>query len=89
MSKSKTVRFTFFTFVLAMVVSLVLLDGALADHSRKRGRSRDKKAEKFINGHDARDGRLDGRGPRVRDRRGDWDDDDWRDDRRPRRKRRR
>jgi hypothetical protein len=32
---------------------------------RWRGRNkRNKKAEKFINGHDARDGRWDGRGPR-------------------------
>jgi len=30
-----------------------------------RGRGLDKKAGKFINGHDARDGRWDGRGPRT------------------------
>src|SRR5262245_16802406 len=30
---------------------------------RNRWRKRDKKAYKFINGHDARDGRWDGRGP--------------------------
>ncbi|CDM66390.1 hypothetical protein [Pyrinomonas methylaliphatogenes] len=33
---------------------------------------REKKSEKFINGHDARDGRWDGRGPQ----RGYWRDDD-------------
>ena len=32
---------------------------------RGRGRGLDKKAAKFINGHDARDGRWDGRGPRA------------------------
>ncbi len=35
----------------------------------RRGRYLDKKDEKFINGHDARDGRWDGRGPKSRDRR--------------------
>jgi hypothetical protein len=71
---------------LAMAVVLALSSVTLADHSHKRGRPRDKQAEKFINGHDARDGRWDGRGPRVRDRRGRWDDDFCCDDRRPRRK---
>jgi hypothetical protein len=43
-----------------------------AQHGRGRGRFNDKKAGKFINGHDARDGRFDGRGPRrgFYDRRG-------------------
>src|SRR5258707_6502657 len=31
---------------------------------RGRGRGQDKKFDKFVNGHDARDGRWDGRGPR-------------------------
>jgi len=34
--------------------------------SQGRGHGQDKKAQKFINGHDARDGRWDGRGPRPR-----------------------
>src|SRR5262249_43158091 len=33
---------------------------------RGHGRGLDKKAGKFINGHDARDGRWDGRGPKSR-----------------------
>jgi hypothetical protein len=37
-----------------------------------RGHGQDKKAVKFINGHDARDGRWDGRGPRRRSVRGIW-----------------
>lgn len=51
---------------------------ALAQGKGKgRGRGQDKKAEKFKNGHDARDGRWDGRGPRGnRDDRYDDDDDD-------------
>jgi hypothetical protein len=34
--------------------------------SQGRGNGQDKKAAKFVNGHDARDGRWDGRGPRPR-----------------------
>jgi hypothetical protein len=43
-----------------------------AQHGRGHGRFNDRKAGKFINGHDARDGRFDGRGPRrgFYDRRG-------------------
>ena len=39
------------------------------DDRGRRGRGLDKKDEKFINGHDARDGRWDGRGPKPRVRR--------------------
>lgn len=37
--------------------------------NRERRRNLDKKEEKFINGHDARDGRWDGRGPKSKSRR--------------------
>src|SRR5262245_35349862 len=74
MFKLKTLRFALITFALAMVVNLALSGVTFAKHGRGRGRFSDKKAEKFINGHDARDGRWDGRGPRFRDRR---DRDDW------------
>jgi len=30
-----------------------------------RGRGQEKKFDRFVNGHDARDGRWDGRGPRL------------------------
>jgi hypothetical protein len=56
--------------IFALVVTVGLPTLAHAQ-GRGRGRGLDKKAEKFINGHDARDGRWDGRGP-SRDR---FDDD--------------
>src|SRR5215213_7133238 len=76
--------------ILALAVALVLPTAALAQ-GRGRGRGRDqsshqdKKDAKFKNGHDARDGRWDGRGPRDRD---DWDDDDNDRDRGSRRRNR-
>jgi hypothetical protein len=50
-----------------LVVGLVIFFGASSD-AMGQGRGRrasnlDKKCEKFVNCHDARDGRLDGRGP--------------------------
>ena len=63
-------------FALVVAVGLPTLVNA---QGRGRGRGQDKKADKFINGHDARDGRWDGRGPkRGRDDR--FDDDDRDDD---------
>ena len=78
MFKLKTWRFALLTLTLAIVVNLAMPAETFAKQKRWRGRYNDKKAEKFINGHDARDGRWDGRGPRFRfrDRR---DDRDWRD----------
>jgi len=87
----RTLRFALLITTLAIVVNIMLSDVIFA--KPKRGRFFDKKAEKFINGHDARDGRWDGRGPRrrfvhrwdhdgrfrVRDRRLR---DEWRDRRR-------
>ena len=54
--------------MLALLLTLVLPSGAAADQ-RDRGRGRDhdnsdRKCEKFVNCHDARDGRWDGKGPR-------------------------
>jgi hypothetical protein len=50
-----------------VVVGLVIFFGASSD-AMGQGRGRrvshmDRKCEKFVNCHDARDGRLDGRGP--------------------------
>ena len=78
-------------FVKAILLGLVLLVAMPAltfAQGRGRGRGQDKKAEKFVNGHDARDGRWDGRGPNrsgstYRNRR--WRDRDDNDFRRHRR----
>jgi hypothetical protein len=86
MLKLKTIRFALSVAALAIIVNLALSTAAFAHDKRWRGRGHDRKAEKFINGHDARDGRFDGRGPRggFRDRRnrGEWRDrwrnGDWR-----------
>lgn len=55
-----------------LVVGLVILFGASSGamgQGRGRGGSHfDKKCEKFVNCHDARDGRWDGRGPDRRSR---------------------
>jgi len=90
MLKLRTLRLALLTAALAIIVNLALSAVTFAHDKRWRGRVHDKKAEKFINGHDARDGRWDGRGPRfrfrsrrdrderfiLRDRR---DRDEWRD----------
>lgn len=54
--------------MLALLLTLALPGRAFADQ-RDRGRGRDhdnndRKCEKFVNCHDARDGRWDGKGPR-------------------------
>ena len=71
MFKLRTLRFALLITTLAVVVNLALSGETYA--KQRRGRFNDKKAGKFINGHDARDGRWDGRGPRTRfgDRRRD------------------
>ncbi|MFS8084399.1 MAG: hypothetical protein ACMG6H_02125 [Acidobacteriota bacterium] len=54
--------------IVLVLVSLFLLASvpALASaQGRGRGRGQDKKLDKFVNGHDARDGRWDGRGPQA------------------------
>lgn len=62
---------------LLMLVFAVAAPTVMAQ-GRGQGRGQAKKAGKFKNGHDARDGRWDGRGPRGgRDDRYD-DDDDYR-----------
>ena len=54
--------------MLLVVASLFLLAPLPATslaQGRGRGRGQEKKLGKFVNGHDARDGRWDGRGPRL------------------------
>jgi hypothetical protein len=53
------------SWLVVMVMSLTLwapVEGA----AQGRGRGQARKVGKFVNGHDARDGRWDGRGPRSR-----------------------
>ena len=49
--------------ILFGLILLVAMPALTFAQGRGRGRGQDKKAEKFVNGHDARDGRWDGRGP--------------------------
>jgi hypothetical protein len=58
-------QFTAFFAVLVLFGALLLPTQAVAQ-GNGRGRGQAKKSQKFVNGHDARDGRLDGRGPRPR-----------------------
>jgi hypothetical protein len=78
MLKLKTLRFVLLAITLSLIVNLAPSAVTFARDKRWRGRVHDKKAEKFINRHDARDGRWDGRGPRPRFR-GRRDRDEWRD----------
>lgn len=50
--------------VLMSLFLLVTLPAVTSAQGRGRGRGQEKKLGKFVNGHDARDGRWDGRGPR-------------------------
>jgi len=90
MLKLRTLQFGLMATTLVMIVNLALSAVTFAHDKRWRGRGNDKKAGKFINGHDARDGRWDGRGPRFRFRgkrvrdgrfrfrdREDRDEDEW------------
>lgn len=51
--------------ILTIVTGLILLAAVPATNfAQGRGRGQQKKADRFVNGHGARDGRWDGRGPR-------------------------
>ena len=83
MSTIKAKKATLWAAILTLVVAIAAPTAALADPPQGRGRGnknkisqQERKNEKFRNGHDARDGRWDGRGPRDRDDRDDRDDDD-------------
>jgi hypothetical protein len=76
MNKTVHKRMALWAAILMLVFAVGAPSVALAQ-GRGRGRGQDKKAGKFKNGHDARDGRWDGRGPRG-DRDDRYDDDDYR-----------
>src|SRR5678815_859758 len=65
--KRLTSKSLFGILVLGLMMFVGLSTDALAQ-GRGRGRGLDKKCEKFVNCHDARDGRWDGRGPNRDDR---------------------
>ncbi len=48
---------------LVMLSLLVLFGLPVMTSGQGRGRGQEKKLDRFVNGHDARDGRWDGRGP--------------------------
>ncbi len=63
--------------ILTLVITMVISIATLADHKHNRGKDKGrtkghftqqpnkwKKARKFVNSHDARDGRWDRRGPK-------------------------
>jgi hypothetical protein len=77
MTISKSNRTALWVAILTLIFAIATPTVSLAQ-GRGRGRGQDKKAGKFKNGHDARDGRWDGRGPGGRDDRDD-DDDYYRD----------
>jgi hypothetical protein len=52
--------------VLGLLIILGVSSNAMAQGRGRRVSHWDKKCEKFVNCHDARDGRWDGRGPRRR-----------------------
>lgn len=87
MKFSQTKRAAARFLILALAIMLALPFAAFAQ-GRGRGRGH-RNRDVFVNGHDARDGRTDGRGPRAnRDRVRDDDDDDDRWERRNNRDRR-
>jgi hypothetical protein len=53
--------------VLGLLMTLGLSSDAMGQGRGRRVSHLDKKCAKFVNCHDARDGRLDGRGPNRRD----------------------
>ena len=83
----KLVAFRNFLMIAGLAV-LVLLSGSYdaRANGRDRDSKRDKKCAKFVNCHDASEGRVDGRGPRRGNDNDDWngrnnrrnDNDNWR-----------
>lgn len=95
--KRSTSKSVFGILVLGLMLLVGLSADAMAQGRGRRASQMDRKCEKFVNCHDARDGRWDGRGPnRDRDsrfgnifRRNRRDRDRDRDDRWERRRRHR
>ena len=77
MQRRKTFQIALLYFALTIAFNLALSALSFAHDKRSREAHGNKKWEKFVNGHDARDGRRDGRGPRFR--RASWRRNEWRE----------
>ncbi|MFY9556873.1 MAG: hypothetical protein WAV20_20665 [Blastocatellia bacterium] len=64
MKKSPLRKWPVLLIAVVMIASTFLLPGYGFAQGRGHGRGLAKKSAKFVNAHDARDGRWDGRGPR-------------------------
>ena len=64
MKKSALMKLPALLIAVMMIASTFLLQSYAFAQGRGHGQS--KKSAKFINGHDARDGRWDGRGPKAK-----------------------
>ena len=64
MKKSALIKLPALLIAVFLLASTLLLPSYVFAQGRGHGRGQSKKSAKFINGHDARDGRWDGRGPR-------------------------
>ena len=65
MKKSALMKLPALLIAVAILVSSLLPSYAFAQ-GRGHGRGQSKKSARFINGHDARNGRWDGRGPKAK-----------------------
>jgi hypothetical protein len=61
--KLSTSRSLFGILVFSLLLTLGMSSAAMGQGRGRRGPNWDKKCAKFVNCHDARDGRWDGRGP--------------------------
>lgn len=78
MTQSNGKRAGLWVAFLALIIAICVPSVALG---QGRGKNKNKdKCDKFVNCHDARDGRVDGRGPRSDRDDDDYDDDDRDDD---------
>src|SRR5712691_6812401 len=64
MKKSALMKCRALLIAIVMIASTLLLPSYGFAQGRGHGRGLSKKSAKFINGHDARNGRWDGRGPK-------------------------